>query len=168
MSVRSRTRRPDPPCPRGRASGQPVSVLRPASLFGEYITGDALNPLLALVFQRKSVTVAQFQCVSSARGKSANASSFSRFGSVSPSAARLMISSARASLVAFWSRAQPLASKTSHASLKAISSIASVGGSAPITRGPITITCRMNQRGASFGRASPRSARDRQSQTQAT
>ena len=60
MSVRSRTRRLDPPCPRGRASGQPVSVLRPASLFWEYIAGDALNPLLALVFRRKSATVLNF------------------------------------------------------------------------------------------------------------
>ena len=45
---------------KGWASGQPVSVLRPASLFWEYIAGDALNPLLALVFQRKSARSRNF------------------------------------------------------------------------------------------------------------
>jgi hypothetical protein len=66
-------------------------------------------------------------------GRSANASSFNRFEFVSPSAAKLMICSARAFLVASWSKliplASPLASMTSQASLKAISSIASGSGS---------------------------------------
>ena len=61
--------------------------------------------------------------VSSVRGKAANASSFSRFGFVSPSAAKLMISSAKAFLVESWSKSPPLAVTTSQASLKAASRI---------------------------------------------
>ena len=49
-----------PPVSKGSGLRAAVSVLRPASLFWEYIAGDALNPLLALVFRRKSATVLNF------------------------------------------------------------------------------------------------------------
>ena len=63
------------------------------------------------------------------RGRAANASSFNRFGFVSPSDAKLMIRSASAFLVASWSKVPPLFVRTSQASLNAASRIASVAGS---------------------------------------
>src|SRR6478672_10017918 len=75
MFVRSRTRRPTPNVQGVGPPGSLVSVLRPASAFWRVIAGDALNPLPGLVFQRNRLTGRTILLCSSARGKSANASS---------------------------------------------------------------------------------------------